>query len=341
MVHNLLARKTRSFLFTATETLWALGFSIAGRLLPVSVEHWDSPGQLRVLAVAPHPDDEAIGCAGTLALHQKRGDVVCIAYITDGRSSRALVLGPEQMALRRKREAQTAAMALGVDRVEWFGLPEGDWTEEQLQSGLQALLHQFSPDLIYAPSRVDFHAEHRRVAHALAAVLACASAPSSSGDEALDGDNHESDPAHTTGGLRTDLSPGHSSGQLPSLMIRIYQVQIPLTPVLTNLVAPTSGVGVETAAALNAYSTQVDNVPRALRQRRYAARFYGLKDQAEEFWQMTADQYCRLHRQAPDDRPVTMFRGLRSGPFTDPLAYLQGRSERWRLAALVRRDSGR
>src|SRR5688500_13357690 len=49
-----------------------------------------SPGGLRVLVVAPHPDDEVAGCAGTILLHRGAGDAVTVLKATDGRRSRAL-----------------------------------------------------------------------------------------------------------------------------------------------------------------------------------------------------------------------------------------------------------
>jgi LmbE family N-acetylglucosaminyl deacetylase len=279
------------------ERFWALGFALAGRLAHPAARHWSSPGGMRVLAIAPHPDDEAIGCGGTLLRHRACGDTVTIAYITDGRRSRALGLGPEQMAARRRQEAMAGARALGADRVEWLGLPEGEWATAQILPMLQGLLNTRAPGVVYAPSRVDYHPEHCRVAEALALALA-------------------------------ELPPESRP------LVRVYQVQVPLTRALTNLVADISGVAAECAAALDAYVTQRSNMGRALRQRRYAAAYFRLKRQAEEFWELTAEQYGALH----DDRHSCLgraFRGMRFYSFSDPLAYLWGRSERRRLALLV------
>ncbi|MGH8247299.1 MAG: PIG-L deacetylase family protein, partial [Gammaproteobacteria bacterium] len=155
--------------------------------------------------IAPHPDDEAVGCAGTIVRHKKCGDAVCVAYITDGRRSGALGLGSEEMASRRRQEAESSAKALRIDRFEWFGLAEGNWSCEQLQLLLAALINQFSPQVIYAPSRVDFHTEHHKVAYGCAQLM--------SGSEV----------------------------KASAPWMRVYQVHVPLTPILTNLVADISG----------------------------------------------------------------------------------------------------
>jgi LmbE family N-acetylglucosaminyl deacetylase len=292
-----LLRTARNSAIAIVERFWVAGFTLAGRIATPDMRAWSSPGGVRVLAIAPHPDDEAIGCGGTLLRHRACDDSITIVYITDGRRSRALGLGPEEMAARRRQEAMAGAQALGADRVEWLGLPEGEWAAAQLRPMLQRLLHTCAPRVVYAPSRVDYHPEHCRVAEALALALA-------------------------------ELPPEAKP------LVRIYQVQVPLTRALTNLVADISDVTAECAAALDAYVTQRGNMARARRQRRYAAAYFGCKRQAEEFWEMAAEQYVALHGDMHTWFDGT-FRGLRFYSLSDPLAYLWGRSERRRLATLV------
>ncbi len=153
-----------------TARVWTHGFDLAGRLWP-SPRRWSSSGSRRVLVVAPHPDDEAIGCAGTILLHRRAGDFVCIAHVTDGSASRALGLDAVAMRRRRREESEVAAGLLGVQRLEWLGLREGEWTLEQGRAALRAIATDFAPDVCYAPSRLDYHPEHVRAAEALASVL--------------------------------------------------------------------------------------------------------------------------------------------------------------------------
>lgn len=298
---SLPARKVKNTVLSFAEGVWALGFAMAGRLFRQPVSYWSSAGGQRVLVIAAHPDDEAAGCAGTLIRHKRCGDIVWIVCVTDGRRSRAWGFNPEEMARRRRQEAEAGVTVLGADRLEWLGLPEGAWSWEQLRLPLLALINQFSPHLVYAPSQIDFHPEHHKAAYGLALALS---------DETIG---------------------------FPAPLVRVYQIHVPLTPILTNLVCDTSGVVAETAAALTAYATQADSVIRTVRQRRYAAHFYRLEKQAEEFWQMSADQYCLLHSADPGGWPANRFRGIRFRSLGDPLAYLQGMAERRQLAGLVRR----
>jgi LmbE family N-acetylglucosaminyl deacetylase len=206
------------------------------------------------------------------------------------------------MSARRQQEAHQAAQILEVDLWQWFGLPEGTWLADHLTARLQDLLADFKPTPIYAPSRVDFHPEHQRVAHLLAGVFA----------------------------------------PYPALSVRVYQIHLPLSATLTNLVVDTSPVADLSRAALLAHTSQSYSVLKSLRLRRYAAHFYGLPQQAEEFWEMPAAHYARLHQRLEQPEtaqgslwPTAMFWGLRFHPFSDPLAYLRGQAERRRVAGLV------
>lgn len=278
-----------------------MAFRVAGWLSRPHVGRWRSSGGRRVLVIAPHPDDEVAGCAGTLMLHRKCGDEVSVAYVTDGRRSGALGLVPVEMARRRHEEAAAVAQVLGVNQVWWLGLPEGEWEEGALRAGLNRILGHYSPHLIYAPSCLDFHPEHRRVASVLAKALA-----------------------------------DQNGRSLP--LVRVYQVHVPLTSALTNLVAPTASVAEASLGALLHYASQLGSLYRTVRMKRYAACFFGEAQSAEEFWELRARAYCLLHRDSTTRTPAVL-QGVRAFALTDPLAYLSGLDERRRIAALVRASS--
>ena len=150
--------------------VWRAAFRCLGLFRPRTTT-WTPPGGQRVLVIAPHPDDEALGCGGTIAAHVAAGDTVSVAIVTDGRMSRARNLEPDAMAAARLREAGAAARYLGVGDLRWFGLPEGGWSGAQLETRIADTIRDVSPDLIYAPSRLDYHPEHRGVAGSLANVV--------------------------------------------------------------------------------------------------------------------------------------------------------------------------
>ena len=288
-----LLRVARTVASTVFEGLWLFGFRLAGTLSKKTPRPWASLGGQRVLVVAPHPDDEVICCGGTLIRHRRNGDLLCVVYVSDGSRSRALGLHREQMAVRRRQEAMQAIHALGVHRYEWFGLAEGEWEMADFQARLDRVMIEFCPDILYTPSRIDFHPEHCRVAHGIASILLQCRYPT---------------------------------------VVRIYQTQIPLTRLLTNVIADVSDIMDVLQHACKVYETQRGNFPRSFRQRRYAAGFFRAGAFAEEFLELSAEQFCRVHDTDPKAWDTQSLRGIRTFSFSDPLSYLRGRRLRRCLA---------
>lgn len=289
--------------------LWGVGFTLLAATRQSRAAVQATAGAGRILVLAPHPDDEVMGCGGTMLRHRAAGAEVVVAYVTDGRRSRAFGLDPETMARTRRGEAEAAAAILGVDRVEWLGLPEGTWSLEDLAVPLRRLLARSAPTLVYAPSRVDFHPEHHRVAQALADVL---SPPSDA-----DGDSTTGDPT-----------------------IRVYQVQVPLGAALVNRVVDITSVEAACHEALMAYVSQRGSILRSLRLKRYAGKAHRLPGLAEEFWELPAVVYTALH-QGPADQWSERYRACRYLSVTDPASYLIGRTGRRQLRAAAQRFANR
>jgi|SRR6267142_2800777 len=289
------ARVVKRMIARIVERIWRAGFALTFLLTRQhNTNRWSSPGNQRILVVAPHPDDEVMGCVGTILLHIQSGDWVCVAIATDGRRSK-VIPDPAEMAIQRQREATDAARLMQIDRLQWIGLPEGEWTANSLKDKLKVLIDEIKPDIVYAPSRIDFHPEHFKVAHALALAL----------DEV-------------------------DASQRCKLLVRIYQVQVPLTLIVTNLVADVSTLVPECKAVLSTYASQAGSSQCTHRLRRYCAQVNGIVEQAEEFWEVAASKYCALHRTLPLNWPRA-FRGLRYFPLADPLAFFIGRKERRRM----------
>lgn len=122
------------------------------------------PGS-RVLCLAPHPDDETLGCGGTLRKHVLAGDQTAVAFLNDGgRGVAEATSAPAQRACaeRRKREARAALKVLGVGSATFFGLPDGRLRGNVAEAGqrLAALLKAFRPDVVCFPHPFDNHPDH-------------------------------------------------------------------------------------------------------------------------------------------------------------------------------------
>lgn len=123
-----------------------------------------TPPRGRVLVLAPHPDDEAIGCGGALLLHKRRSDAACVIFATDGEKGGA--------ASERRREARSAARRLGVERVEFWGLPDGGLRrDKRLAALVEEALARLKPRVVYRPAENDAHADHRALSLAARRAL--------------------------------------------------------------------------------------------------------------------------------------------------------------------------
>jgi LmbE family N-acetylglucosaminyl deacetylase/glycosyltransferase involved in cell wall biosynthesis/SAM-dependent methyltransferase len=117
----------------------------------------------RCFILAPHPDDEVLGCGGTIARTVRDGSAVWIAFLTDGR--RGINGETADPATVRKAEAIKAAAALGVssDRLFFFGCEDGRLVDNvnEVIAQTQQIVDSLGIDALFVPYRGDWHPDHR------------------------------------------------------------------------------------------------------------------------------------------------------------------------------------
>lgn len=116
----------------------------------------------RPLVIAPHPDDEILGCGGVLARLCAEGAEAHVAIVTRGAPPR---FRPEQDEVART-EALAAHRLLGVKQTHFIGLPAAELDRvphADLNSGLERLIAQISPDTVFVPHFGDVHLDHQLV----------------------------------------------------------------------------------------------------------------------------------------------------------------------------------
>lgn len=144
----------------------------------ISLKGWLSQHDIRVrdvgpgwkvLCVAPHQDDESIGCGGFIKLVTSRGGTVDVVYCSDGR--RGFAPGVEQTLERqqalvetRKVEARAACDLLGVSNVHFLGGPDAELhLHLDLGGRIQELLDKNTYDIVMSPWPYDHHSDHQAV----------------------------------------------------------------------------------------------------------------------------------------------------------------------------------
>jgi LmbE family N-acetylglucosaminyl deacetylase len=125
----------------------------------------------RVVIVAPHPDDETLGCGGAIALMSKKDYDLQVLVVSDGTMSHPnsqKYPAPIRRSIR-ERETLAALAVLGVDRsaITFFRLKDGAIptlttpTFQRAKLRCREYLKKTLPDAIFIPWRFDPHADHR------------------------------------------------------------------------------------------------------------------------------------------------------------------------------------
>jgi LmbE family N-acetylglucosaminyl deacetylase len=132
-----------------------------------------------ILVLAAHPDDEVLGCGGTIAKYASQGDFVHVAFISDGVFSRQ---GDENALAKelesRRSAAHSALSILGVTSISFGEFPDNRLdtvaTIEVAQM-IEALITEYQPKVVFTHHYGDVNVDHKMVHEAT--VVACRPQP--------------------------------------------------------------------------------------------------------------------------------------------------------------------
>ncbi len=121
---------------------------------------------MKIMVFAPHPDDEVIGCGGTIAAHVQKGDEVTIVYLTSGEAG-GLAVPSDELRDIREGETRQGAEILSVKDMIFLRFPDGylDFSPECIRT-LVRLIREQKPDVVYLPHAQEGPRDHR-VTHEL------------------------------------------------------------------------------------------------------------------------------------------------------------------------------
>jgi LmbE family N-acetylglucosaminyl deacetylase len=117
---------------------------------------------MNVLIIAPHSDDEVLGCGGVMARHAAGGDDVHVLVVTRGTPE----MYPPEQEEQTRQELHAAHAILGVSSVHFldFPAPKLDTIPgHQLADAIGRIIRSVYPSIIYLPHRGDIHSDHRAV----------------------------------------------------------------------------------------------------------------------------------------------------------------------------------
>lgn len=114
----------------------------------------------RVCVIAVHPDDETLGCGGTLLKHIENGDGVFCIFVTGGNSE-------------QKKLISAVSETFNFTKFFELDLPELDIADLSLNDiipRISKIFKEIEPQILYIPNRSDVHSDHKQI---FDAVLSC------------------------------------------------------------------------------------------------------------------------------------------------------------------------
>lgn len=121
------------------------------------------------LVIAPHPDDETIGCGGRILLGRRAGRSVTVTVVGDGAGSHRNSGGsPDDLRMRRRAELDAACELLGIARgqLHALGYPDDAMAGhvDEIARDLEQLVRTARPDDVYVTCADERHPDHAAVA---------------------------------------------------------------------------------------------------------------------------------------------------------------------------------
>jgi LmbE family N-acetylglucosaminyl deacetylase len=119
---------------------------------------------MRIVVVAPHPDDETLGCGGSLLRHKEKGDEIYWIIVTEGDA----IQGFDRT--KREKEIKEVIRAYQFDEVFRLGFLASKLDIEpkaNLVIKLREIFQHLMPNIVYSPFSGDPHTDHQVVAEAI------------------------------------------------------------------------------------------------------------------------------------------------------------------------------
>lgn len=117
---------------------------------------------VKILVIAPHPDDEVLGCGGTIIKHVKEGHEVFLSIVTKAYTPD----WSEDFIKNREKEIAGAIKALGIKKTFFLDLPTvklDTVPQKELNFKIDGIVSQITPDILYIPHGGDLNRDHRLV----------------------------------------------------------------------------------------------------------------------------------------------------------------------------------
>ena len=125
---------------------------------------------MKVLIIAPHPDDEILGCGGTIANRARAGQEIYVCVVTKGCEP----LFNKEFVEQGRAECRTADKLLGVKETVFLDYPAvmlETIPRYEFNKALLDVIMRIKPDEVYIPHRGDMQLDHKMIVDAAMVAL--------------------------------------------------------------------------------------------------------------------------------------------------------------------------
>lgn len=119
----------------------------------------------KVLMIAPHPDDEVLGCGGTISKHVRAGNEVYVCIVTKAYTPE----WSDDFIKNRSEEIKKAHKILGIHKTLFLDLPTvklDTFPQVDLNAAIFEMVFNVDPEIVYIPHKGDLNKDHRLVHYA-------------------------------------------------------------------------------------------------------------------------------------------------------------------------------
>ena len=117
----------------------------------------------KVLVVAVHPDDETLGCGGTLLKHKANGDEIYWLIATDIKESEGYDISAIKQRNKEIKKVENLYGFTSVNKLDLSTTKVDEYGMSELITKISSVINKVKPDTIYLPFKGDVHSDHKYI----------------------------------------------------------------------------------------------------------------------------------------------------------------------------------
>jgi LmbE family N-acetylglucosaminyl deacetylase len=121
----------------------------------------------KVLSIVAHPDDEVLGCGGTIARLSKKGNEIYVLILGEGITSRDDIRDKQKRKseiLALRRQAEEANKLLGIKKIFFYDFPDNRFDTVpflDIVKVIEKIKNQIKPEIIFTHYEKDLNIDHQ------------------------------------------------------------------------------------------------------------------------------------------------------------------------------------